>query len=148
VGYQTQQENKLSKVHIHKFKGDVKAIGESVLVTNMYFGEEKTAGGIIQLNDNGKVQGIKARWCQVYDIGPRSKLKDVINVGDWIMLEHGRWSRQVLVEDNEGQDWVIQKADTDAILLVSQDQPAEVDSWLSLKQEMKSVKKEQRPSFV
>ena len=138
----------MSKVHIHKFKGDVKVIGESVLVTNMYFGEEKTAGGIIQLNHNGKVQGIKARWCQVYDIGPRSKLKDVINVGDWIMLEHGRWSRQVLVEDNEGQDWVIQKADTDAILLVSQDQPAEVDSWLSLKQEMKSVKKEQRPSFV
>jgi len=138
----------MAKVHIHKFKGDVKAIGEDILVTNMYFGDEKSAGGIIIGNDNGKVRGIKARWCQVFDIGHRSKLKDSINIGDWIMLEHGRWSRQVLIEDSKGQDWVIQKADVDAILLVSEEQPAEVDSWLELQSEMRSVSKEQRPSFV
>ena len=112
----------MAKVHIHKFKGDVKAIGEDILVTNMYFGDEKSAGGIIIGNDNGKVRGIKARWCQVFDIGHRSKLKDLINIGDWIMLEHGRWSRGIKIQQ-DGEEFTIRRADPEAIMMISDEQP-------------------------
>ena len=114
----------------HKFKGNVRAKGEDVLVTNMYFGEEKSKGGIILRNDNGRVEGIRARWCQVYSIGPMSKLKNDIKVGDWIMLEHGRWSRSINIVDNDGVEWLLQKADIDSILLSTQEEPEDVKGWL------------------
>jgi co-chaperonin GroES (HSP10) len=118
------------KVHLTKAKGNFVPLGEDILVTNMYFGEERSSGGIILSNDDGKLRGIRARWCQVYKIGQRCKLKDQINEGDWILLEHGRWSRQFLIEDNDGVDWVLQKADIDAILLVSEEEPLEVTNWI------------------
>jgi hypothetical protein len=47
-------------------KGNVKAKGEDILLTNMYFGEEKTKGGLIISSDDGKERGIKPRWGQVF----------------------------------------------------------------------------------
>ena len=46
--------------NINDIKGNLKAKGEDILVTNMYFGEEKTKGGIIVTNDDGKERGIRA----------------------------------------------------------------------------------------
>ena len=53
----------------------------------MYFGEQRTAGGLITSNsDDGKVHGIP-RWGKVFSKGPRNK--DDYNEGDWILIEHG-----------------------------------------------------------
>jgi len=150
VESKTLQENKMSiqttyapsTRSLKKYKGNLRAKGEDILVTNMYFGEEKTAGGIIVANDDGVERGIKPRWCQVYSIGPFSKLKDEINIGDWIMLEHGRWSRAVMIEDDEGVEWAIRKADIEAILVVSEDEPGEVQEWVGLQEDKTKILKD------
>ena len=121
---------------VMKHKGNVRAKGEDVLLTNMYFGDEKSKGGIILTNDDGIERGIKPRWGQVFSIGPYSKLKDDIKVGDWVLMEHGRWSRGVLIEDDEGVEWVIRKADTEAILAMTEEEPDEINQWITLHKEL------------
>lgn len=129
--------------NINDVKGNLKAKGEDILVTNMYFGEEKTKSGLILRNDDGKEHGIRARWCQVYSIGADSKLKDDIKEGDWVMLEHGRWGRGISVEDNDGVQWVIRKADTKAILLIHDDIPEDVQGWLEHNKDTRELNKEE-----
>ena len=47
-------------------------------------------------SDDGKVHGIRPRWGKVFSKGPRNK--DDYNEGDWILIEHGRWTRGMQVE--------------------------------------------------
>lgn len=101
--------------------GKVKAIHDHVIVTDMYFGEMKTNGGIIVQSDNGKAHGIKPRWGKVYAVGPEQK---DVSVGQWVLVEHGRWTRGMLVDDGDGEK-TIQRVDAEAILLVSDERPAE-----------------------
>jgi co-chaperonin GroES (HSP10) len=63
-----------------------------VLVTNLDSGEQKTAGGIVLSDDDGKLRGIHSRWAKVYSVG--EDITD-IQVGEWILVEHGRWSRTI-----------------------------------------------------
>lgn len=71
---------------------EMKALPGKVLVKNLESGERKTAGGIILRNDDKKSEGIRPRWAEVYSIG--TGVTDV-EVGDWILVKHGRWSRGV-----------------------------------------------------
>lgn len=102
---------------------NVRALHDDVLIQDMYFGEQKTAGGIILRSDDGQAHGVKARWGQVYKIGP--KQKDV-KEGQWILIEHGRWSRKIKIDDGNGIK-EIQKVDTKCILAVSDECPKEED---------------------
>ena len=43
---------------LSKFEGNLTAVGNRVLVSDMYFGEQKTKGGIILSDDDGNVRGI------------------------------------------------------------------------------------------
>ena len=101
----------------------LKPIHDKVIVTDLQHGEQKTKAGLIILDDSttdAGARGIKPRWARVHATGP--KQKDV-KVGDWILLEHGRWSLgQVL--DIEGEDSLrIWLADHKAILAVSDELP-------------------------
>jgi len=107
-------------VHLQKFKGNLKAIGERVLVTDMYFGEQKTASGLIINNDDGTTRGIYPRWGKVYDKGPRNK--DDYNVGDWILIEHGRWTRAMALETDEGE-LEVRMVDAECVLAFSNEKP-------------------------
>lgn len=77
----------MSKV-MHAYKG-------KVLVTELEYGERKTAGGIVLTNDDGKLRGIRSRWAKVYAVG-----EDITDIkeGEWILIEHGRWSRTIEVD--------------------------------------------------
>jgi co-chaperonin GroES (HSP10) len=110
-------------VHLHKFKGKLRAIGDRVLVTDMYFGEQKTASGLIINNDDGTTRGIYPRWGRVYDKGPRNK--DDYNIGDWILIEHGRWTRSMALETDEGE-LEVRMVDADCVLAYSNEKPAGV----------------------
>jgi len=110
-------------VHLHKFKGKLRAIGDRVLVTDMYFGEQKTASGLIINNDDGTTRGIYPRWGKVYDKGPRNK--DDYNIGDWILIEHGRWTRSMALETDEGE-LEVRMVDADCVLAYSNEKPAGV----------------------
>jgi len=96
-------------------KNKFKALNDTVVVSDMVFEERVTSGGIILNNDNGKGYGIRPRWGQVYAVGPEQR--DVA-VGDWIMVEHGRWTRGLDIVDEQGKH-TIRKIDPKDILLIS-----------------------------
>lgn len=110
-------------VHLQKFKGNLKAIGERVLITDMYFGEQKTASGLIINNDDGKTRGIYPRWGKVYSKGPNNK--DDYEVGDWILVEHGRWTRGVAMETDDGE-LEVRMVDSECVLAFSKEKPQDV----------------------
>ena len=110
------------KLSLNKVTGKLIPIRDNVLITDMEFGEEKTKGGIIIQSLDGKSEGIKSRWGRVWAIGPEQK--DVA-VGEWILLEHGRWTRGVTVVDDNGDEIIIRRADLKAILAVADEKPSE-----------------------
>lgn len=97
----------------------VRAIRDHVIVTGMEFGEMVTSSGLVIQSDNAKAHGIKPRWGQVYKIGPEQKN---VKVGQWILIEHGRWTRKFTINDGEGKK-DIQRVDVPAILAVADTKP-------------------------
>jgi len=95
--------------------GKLQPLKDTILVHGMEFKERLSQGGLILLDDDMKSQGIRPRWAQVYAIGP--EVQD-INVGQYIMIAHGRWSRGITIEDEDGEK-TIRKVDPNDILLVS-----------------------------
>jgi co-chaperonin GroES (HSP10) len=81
----------------------------------MNFKEKLTSSGIIIPNSDGKLEGIHARWGRVYAIGDRQQ---DVQVGQYVLVKHGRWTRGTLIEDAEGEK-TIRRIDADDILLVS-----------------------------
>lgn len=105
-----------------KVTGKLIPIRDNILITDMEFGEEKTKGGIVIQSLDGKSEGIKHRWGRVWAIGPEQK---DVKVGEWILLEHGRWTRGVTVVENSGDEIIIRRADINAILAVADEKPEE-----------------------
>lgn len=99
----------------------LRALKDSVLVTDMEFTGRQLASGIVLLNDNGTTAGIRPRWGQVYAVGPEQQ---DVTVGQWICVAHGRWTRGHDIEDDIGVK-TIRKIDPKDILLVSNDQPSD-----------------------
>ena len=126
IGSKTKTEILFKEVNMNltKIEGSITAIGDRVLVTDMDFGEQKTAGGLIIRSDDGTTRGIYPRWGKVYDKGPRNK--DPYEIGDWILVEHGRWSRGVTMEDENGIKTVVRVVEAESILGTSKEKPADV----------------------
>ena len=97
----------------------IRALHADVIVKDMDFGEMITAGGIVVQSDNAKVHGIKPRWAEVYKVGPEQK--DVVP-GQWILIEHGRWTRKIKIDDGDGAK-EIQKVEVKSILAVVDEKP-------------------------
>lgn len=98
--------------------GSLKALNDTIIVSDMYFGERVSHGGIILRNDDTKSAGIRPRWGKIYALGPQ--VKD-LKVGQYIMVSHGRWTRGIKIEDENGE-LTIRKVDPKDVLLVS-DEP-------------------------
>jgi co-chaperonin GroES (HSP10) len=107
-------------------KGKLKPLRDNVLVTDMNFEEQTTASGIIIQSDDGKSHGVKSRWARVWAIGPEQQ---DVKVGEWIYIDHGRWTRGIKVEDN-GQEIVIRRVETSSILLQADERPS--DAYLGM----------------
>lgn len=97
----------------------IRALHDDVIVKDMDFGEMVTAGGIVIQSDNAKVHGIKPRWGQVYKVGPK---QTDVKEGQWILIEHGRWTRKIKIDDGEGPK-EIQKVEVKSILAVADEKP-------------------------
>ena len=104
-------------------ENDIKPLKKRVLVSDMHFGESKSAGGIILMDDDGSEGGIHPRWGKVYAIGDQ---QEDVKVGEWVMVSHGRWSRGFKVK-KDGVELEVRMIDENDILLVSDDEP-EVNS--------------------
>lgn len=104
-------------------KGKLTPMRNRVLVTDMHFGEQKTKSGIIIRDDNGTTGGIYPRWAKVYAKG--YEVTDEYEVGDWILIEHGRWSRVFKVDDGE-KIHDLQMVETESVLGWSKEKPNDV----------------------
>ena len=89
----------------------------------MYFGEQKTKSGLIILDDDAQSRGIYTRWGKVYAKGPKNE--DDYAVGEWVLVEHGRWTRGVKLEiDNE--EIILRMVEAESILAFQNEQPNDV----------------------
>ncbi len=92
---------------------------KDILVCDMDMGDQLTESGIIIKSDDGKAHGVKPRWGKVYKVGPRQQ---DIKEGQWILIEHGRWTRKIKINDGDG-DKEIQKVEVSSILAVADERP-------------------------
>lgn len=99
---------------VHKIKA-LRPLGDHVIVKDMNFDERTTSSGIVLVSDDGKNHGIRPRWAQVYAVGPDQK---DVHVGQWICVEHGRWTRGIKIEDDTGVH-TVRRVDTKDIMLIS-----------------------------
>ena len=100
-------------------KGKLRPLRKNILVTDMSFEERKTSSGIILRSDDGKSHGVRPRWARVWAIGPE---QTDVKIGEWVYIEHGRWTRGVEVEEN-GKKFTVRMVDPDSVLLTSEEEP-------------------------
>lgn len=103
---------------INKIKG-ILPIKNHVIVSEMNFGERKLSSGLVLLGDDAKSSGIRPRWAKVYAVGPDQQ---DVGVGQWILVEHGRWTRGIKVEIDD-EIFTVRRVDADAIMAVSDEEP-------------------------
>jgi co-chaperonin GroES (HSP10) len=100
-------------------EGKLRPLNDNILVTDMNFEEQKTASGIVIQSDDGKAHGVKPRWCRVWAIGP-DQLE--VKVGEWILVEHGRWTRGVTVKE-DGKEILIRRVENISVMLKADERP-------------------------
>ena len=104
----------MAPIQVHE--GRLRPIKSRVLVTDMNFDDYKTKSGLIIPGDDGQVHGIKPRWGKVFAVGPKGPSE--LNPGDWILIQHGRWSRGVKMQDPDTKEiktvWMVE---SESILL-------------------------------
>jgi co-chaperonin GroES (HSP10) len=101
-------------------KMQVRPLSQDILVCDMDMGEQVTAGGIVVGSDDGKAHGVKPRWACVYKVGDRCELD--VKVGQWILIEHGRWTRKIKIDDGESIKEV-QKVEVASVIAVTDERP-------------------------
>ncbi len=110
----TQLEARQMQVH---------PLPKDILVYDMDMGEQITQSGIIIKSDDGKAHGVKPRWAKVYKKGSNCELD--VEVGQWILIEHGRWTRKIKIDDGESIK-EIQKVEVSSVIAVSDFKPNDV----------------------
>lgn len=95
---------------------------DNIIVSDMHFDERISKGGIVLLDDDKKSSGIRPRWAKIYGLGPDVKDPE-LQIGKYILISHGRWTRGITVETPEGKV-TLRKVDPNDILLIS-DEPME-----------------------
>lgn len=100
-------------------RNQLKPLNDSVIVSNMVFTERISRGGLILPTDNGTSRGIRPRWGKVYAVGPD---QHEVKVGDWICIAHGRWTRGLEIEDEDGKQ-TLRRVDPKDIFLTSDEEP-------------------------
>lgn len=98
----------------------IKALPNKVLVTNIERGM-RVVHGILIPDDDGKSEGIRPRWAQVYSVGENvTEVKE----GQWILIENGRWTRTLRVKLDSGEEINVFGVEWPAsVLLVSDEKP-------------------------
>jgi co-chaperonin GroES (HSP10) len=102
-----------------KVTGTIKPLGAKVFVSDMDFGNEKTEGGIFIPSSDGKNDGIVPRWGKVWAIGPD---QTDVKIGEWLLIEHGRWTRSIEVE-KDGKIIKVRMIDVNDVMIVTNKKP-------------------------
>lgn len=78
--------------------------------------ERTTSGGIILTEKDGTEGAVRPRWFKVYSLGEGI---DWINEGAYVLVDHGRWSQGMKV-DNDLKVYLLDNKDC---LMVSDENP-------------------------
>jgi co-chaperonin GroES (HSP10) len=105
-----------------KVTGNILPLKDKVFISDMEFGAQKTSGGLYIPSANGKASGISPRWGKVWAVGPEQK---DVQLGEWILIEHGRWTRTINVEQDDGSVLEVRMVDGDAIMMSTDEKPVE-----------------------
>ena len=108
-------------MNVNAVKGKITPLGDKVFVNNMNFGEQVTTGGIVLMSDDAKDHGIHPRWAQVWAVGKDHA--EEFSVGDWILIEHGRWTRGIPYEYEDGTETTIRMVENKSIIMWDTEQP-------------------------
>ena len=100
--------------------GSLRAIADRVIVSDMDFGEHITKSGIVIQSDDGKSRGVRPRWAKVFSKGPDNL--DEYQVGDWILVEHGRWTRGFTHTDGV-EEKTLRMVEADAVMMYTSTKP-------------------------
>ena len=103
-------------------KGTIKPLRDNVLVVDMDFDEQRTRSGIIITSDDGKGHGVKPRWARVWAVGPD---QTDVQVGEWVYVEHGRWTRGIDLEIDDGSTISLRRVEPKSIMLKSNNKPSD-----------------------
>jgi co-chaperonin GroES (HSP10) len=106
-----------------KVKGKIVPLKDKILISDMEFGIETTKAGIIVHSDNGKAHGVRPRWGRVWAIGPD---QTDVKIGEWLLIEHGRWTRRFEIEQEDGSIIEVHGIDNKAIMISADEKPSDV----------------------
>jgi len=118
-----KSSNKLQRTSV---VNDLTPLRDHVIVTDMEFGSRTLSSGILLASDDGTTAGIRPRWGKVFRVGPD---QHDVKPGQWVYVEHGRWSRGLKIEMN-GETFVVRRIDP-ACIIGMQDTDPESDDTLS-----------------
>ena len=94
---------------------------DKIAVTEMdNTNERKLDSGIIVPGEGFGARGVHPRWCKVYKVG--ADIKDV-SVGEWILVEHGRWTYGVETMDENHDPITVWIVDYNGIMLAADERP-------------------------
>jgi len=97
----------------------IKPLKNRVLAELMGLEQRVTASGIIIQGENGKDHGVRPRWARVVLIGEGI---DWCEPGQYVLVSHGRWSRQFECEHN-GQKLKLVLLDNNECHIVTDEEP-------------------------
>lgn len=100
----------------------VEAIGDKILAEMIDRPEnfKQRKSGIIIAEKDGTTAAIRNRWFKIYAVGPEV---DFVKEGEYVLVEHGRWSNGMKVND----DLKLYLLDNKDCLAVSDEEPDLLD---------------------
>jgi co-chaperonin GroES (HSP10) len=101
-------------------KINVRPLSKDLFVINMDMGEQTTAAGVVIASDDGKAHGVKPRWAEVYKVGTDCEIN--VKEGQWVLIEHGRWTRKIKIDDGNGEK-EFQKVEVKSVIAVADQRP-------------------------
>jgi co-chaperonin GroES (HSP10) len=97
----------------------VRPLRERILAELLGLDERVTASGIVIAGENGKDRGVRPRWAKVHLVGEGI---DWVKPGQYLLVAHGRWSRQFEAEHN-GEKLKLVHLDNKECLIVCDELP-------------------------
>ena len=110
----------------YQLSGELRAIQDRIIVEELKTGETVTKTGIVIPDDDAKERGIRPRWGKVYRTGP---LQNEVEPGQWVLVEHGRWTRGLKIRTVDGEEKTVRMVDPEEILLTSDERPEDHDQY-------------------
>lgn len=97
----------------------IRPLQKRILAELLGLDQRVTASGIIVAGENGKDRGIRPRWAKVHLVGEGI---DWVKPGQFLLVAHGRWSRQFECEHN-GEKLKLVHLDNAECLCVQDEEP-------------------------